>query len=129
MKSRTSAAVLAFFFGNIGAHKFYLGQGGVGFLYLCFCWTFIPALVGFVEGIQLFSMSDQQFNAQYNAWLLPSAAPAPQNLVVNVNTSAVSGGQSGGDIAAQVKSLHELHQGGALTAEEFVEQKRKLLSR
>lgn len=37
--------------GGIGAHKFYAGKPGQGFLYLIFCWTYIPSLVGFIEGI------------------------------------------------------------------------------
>ncbi|MEA1568161.1 NINE protein, partial [Salmonella enterica] len=39
-KSRIAAALLAFFLGGFGVHKFYLGKIGQGFLYLIFCWTF-----------------------------------------------------------------------------------------
>ncbi len=35
-KNRISAALLAFFLGGIGVHKFYLGKVGQGFLYLIF---------------------------------------------------------------------------------------------
>lgn len=35
-KNKVVAAVLAFFLGGIGIHKFYLGQGGMGVLYLLF---------------------------------------------------------------------------------------------
>lgn len=48
-KSDVAAILLAFFLGSFGAHRFYLGQTGWGILYLCFCWTFIPHLVSFVE--------------------------------------------------------------------------------
>ena len=34
-KSSTTAVVLAFFLGGIGAHRFYMGQVGLGVLYLC----------------------------------------------------------------------------------------------
>jgi TM2 domain-containing membrane protein YozV len=64
--NRTTAAVFALFLGGIGAHKFYLGQAGLGILYLLFCWTFIPAIVGFIEGIVYLSMSDESFKARYN---------------------------------------------------------------
>jgi TM2 domain-containing membrane protein YozV len=66
-RNRTSAALFALFLGGIGAHRFYLGQPGLGILYLVFFWTFIPAFVGFIEGIVYLSMSDQSFNARYNA--------------------------------------------------------------
>ncbi|RKO71209.1 TM2 domain-containing protein [Sphingobacterium puteale] len=42
MKDKTTAALMAFFLGGFGAHRFYLGQIGLGFLYLLFCWTLIP---------------------------------------------------------------------------------------
>jgi len=65
-KSRIVAALLAFFLGGFGFHKFYLGQIGWGILYLLFCWTFIPALVAFVEFILLLLSSDEQFDRRFN---------------------------------------------------------------
>ena len=65
-RNRTTAAIFALFLGGLGAHKFYLGQAGLGILYLLFCWTFIPAIVGFIEGIVYLTMSDESFNARYN---------------------------------------------------------------
>jgi TM2 domain-containing membrane protein YozV len=66
-RNRSSAGILAIFLGGIGAHKFYLGQTGAGIVYLLFCWTFIPAFIGFIEGIVYLSTSDVAFNAKYNA--------------------------------------------------------------
>lgn len=43
--------LLCFFLGGIGAHKFYAHKTGSGILYLLFCWTFIPALIAFIEFI------------------------------------------------------------------------------
>lgn len=60
-KSKTAAALLAFFLGGIGIHKFYLGQTGAGIVYLLFCWTFIPSFVAFIEFILLLAMSDADF--------------------------------------------------------------------
>lgn len=57
VKSRGVAVVLALLLGGIGAHKFYLGRPGQGLLYLLFCWTYIPMVVGFVEGI-LYALSN-----------------------------------------------------------------------
>lgn len=48
-KSETTGLLLAFFFGGVGAHHFYLGHVGLGVLYLLFCWTFIPSLVALGE--------------------------------------------------------------------------------
>ena len=64
-KSRTTAAILAFFLGGIGVHKFYLGRIGWGTIYLLFCWTFIPAIVAFIEFIIYLTMSDAAFKKKY----------------------------------------------------------------
>lgn len=64
-KNRGLAAVLALFLGGIGVHKFYLGQIGLGVIYLLFCWTFIPAIVALIEAILLFAMTDEKFAAKY----------------------------------------------------------------
>ena len=64
-KSRTVAIVLAFFLGGIGAHKFYVNKPGVGILYVLFCWSFMPALVGLAEAIQYLCMSEEVFKKKY----------------------------------------------------------------
>ncbi len=64
-KSKIAAALLAFFLGGFGIHKFYLGQVGLGIVYLIFCWTFIPAIIAFIEFIILLTMNDETFNQKY----------------------------------------------------------------
>lgn len=64
-KTKIAAALFAFFLGGFGAHKFYLGQIGLGFVYLIFCWTFIPAIIAFIEFILFLTMSDETFNQKY----------------------------------------------------------------
>lgn len=64
-KSRVAAALLAFFLGGLGVHKFYLGRIGWGFIYLLFCWTLLPALIAFIEFIIYLTMSDQAFAEKY----------------------------------------------------------------
>ena len=64
-KSRLAAALFAIFLGGIGIHKFYLGKVGQGILYLLFCWTLIPAIIGLIEGIVYLTMSDQSFLQKY----------------------------------------------------------------
>ncbi len=66
-KSRIAAALFAIFLGGLGIHKFYLGRVGWGIVYLLFCWTFIPAIVGFIEGIIYLTMSDEEFIAKYGS--------------------------------------------------------------
>jgi len=65
-KSRTVAVLLALFLGGIGAHKFYLGKVGSGLLYLLFCWTLVPAIVAFIEGILWLCMSNESFATRYS---------------------------------------------------------------
>jgi len=48
-KDVTAAILLAFFLGSFGAHRFYMGEIGLGVLYVVFCWTGIPHLVALVE--------------------------------------------------------------------------------
>lgn len=64
-KDKTVAGVLAILLGDIGIHKFYLGQTGKGILYLLFCWTLIPAIIALIEGIQILCMSDEKFQKKY----------------------------------------------------------------
>lgn len=68
-KNRTTAGILALCLGGLGAHRFYLGGGAnvvLGIFYLVFCWTFIPAIVAFIEGIYFLCISDATFAATYN---------------------------------------------------------------
>lgn len=65
-KSKTTAALLALLVGGLGAHHFYLGNTVLGIVYILACWTFIPAIVAFVEAIVFLTMSDAAFDAKYN---------------------------------------------------------------
>lgn len=64
-KDKTLAGLLALFLGGLGIHKFYLGKTGQGFIYLIFCWTYIPAIISLIDGILLLTMSKEKFNAKY----------------------------------------------------------------
>ncbi|MDW9381371.1 TM2 domain-containing protein [Chryseobacterium sp. JV558] len=66
MKSKSTTTLLAFFLGGLGIHRFYLGQNVMGILYLIFCWTFIPALIAFVDFFVFIFMSESRFNYKYN---------------------------------------------------------------
>lgn len=72
-KNKVVAALLAFFLGDFGIHKFYLGRPGQGFLYLlltlCFFWTgfipFIITVVCLIEGIIYLTTDDKEFRRKY----------------------------------------------------------------
>lgn len=73
IKSKTTAGLLALFFGGWGIQWFYLGKSARGLVYLLlwifFCWTVVvPVILAFIsliEAIKFFSMSQQKFNDKY----------------------------------------------------------------
>ncbi len=62
---RVVAAALALIFGFLGAHHFYLGNIRRGILYVCFCWTAIPGIIGFIEGIIYLTETNEEFEAKH----------------------------------------------------------------
>ena len=81
--------LLALFLGGFGVHHFYLRRTGLGILYLCFSWTGITWILGFIE---CFFMPGRvrEFNAIQAAGIaaaLGMQMPAwgqPLNVTVNV---------------------------------------------
>lgn len=63
--TRVTAGVLAIILGSFGVHKFYMGKIGMGILYLLFCWTSIPGIIGLVEGIIYLTKDDDTFREMY----------------------------------------------------------------
>ena len=74
-KNKKEAGVLAIVLGGIGIHKFYLGKYGQGLVYAALCWTFIPALLGIVEGIHFLTESEEQFREELEPKPKKSKAP------------------------------------------------------
>ena len=61
--NKVAYALLAIFLGGFGAHNFYAGKTVKGIIYLVLCWTFIPALLGLIEGcIALGKKTDSEGN-------------------------------------------------------------------
>lgn len=69
IRDKFIAGILGIIFGGIGLHKFYLKKPGLGIIYLLFCWTFIPSLIGFIEGILYLLMDDIEFQNKYHVRL------------------------------------------------------------
>ena len=65
-KDPTVALLLCLFLGGIGAHHFYMGNTGIGVIYLLFFWTFIPAFIALVE-LFLISQRVRAYNDQKGA--------------------------------------------------------------
>ena len=69
VKSKVVAGLLGICLGGFGIHKFYMGKIGMGILYLLFCWTGIPAIVGFVEGITYLFSNKENFQLKHHVRL------------------------------------------------------------
>jgi TM2 domain-containing membrane protein YozV len=66
--AKAKLLLLTFFFGGVGAHKFYLGQWLQGLLYALFCWTLIPGLVALVELAVYACSGSARLNRLYSVW-------------------------------------------------------------
>ncbi len=64
-KDRITAGIIALLLGGIGVHKFYIGKIASGVLYLLFCWTGIPLLISFIEGIIYLVENDEEFQYKH----------------------------------------------------------------
>lgn len=116
MKNKTLAAVLSLLLGGIGIHKFYLGKNKQGILYLLFFWTFIPSILGLIDAIKLFMMSNEDFDFKYN-----------KKYVSFYNSSSKPRyDETDSNIVKDIKSLFDLKEKGAITEEEYLEKKNEL---
>jgi TM2 domain-containing membrane protein YozV len=64
-KSKSVSVGLSLVLGGIGAHKFYLRKPGMGFLYLMFCWTGVPAIIGLFEAVKYINMGEEEFQQRF----------------------------------------------------------------
>ncbi len=120
MKSTTTAYILWFFLGILGAHKFYLDKPVIGLLYLL---TF--GFFGIGWFIDLFTLGGQvsTYNALYGRQY-GSANNNINNIHVNVpNHNAVNPSS----VSEQLHKLYELKEKGILSEEEYISQKAKVL--
>ena len=61
-KSKGLAIFWAILLGGLGAHRFYMGETGLGILYVCFVWTAIPMIVALVEAIFFMGKRVEEYN-------------------------------------------------------------------
>ena len=66
IKNQRFAIWFSVLFGFLGVHKFYLGQHLKGSLYLVFCWTFVPMIIGWVDAVRTLKMSNLHFQERYS---------------------------------------------------------------
>lgn len=67
MKSKTTAAILAFCCGGIGIHRFYMGHTTPGIVYILLFWTGIPSILALIEGIMYLMDTDEKFQERVEA--------------------------------------------------------------
>ena len=62
LKSKIVFVLLALFVGGLGIHRMYLGNWGLGILYLLFCWTGVPMFIALGEAIVIgLDKNDERF--------------------------------------------------------------------
>ncbi|EGQ7815284.1 TM2 domain-containing protein [Vibrio parahaemolyticus] len=77
-KTKLAMALLTFFLGGVGGHKFYAGCWGWGLVYLVSCLLLpgVSAVVALVELIRVLTLSQERFDEKYNL-----TAPKPLTFI------------------------------------------------
>ncbi|HKK75556.1 MAG TPA: NINE protein [Saprospiraceae bacterium] len=67
MKDKNVAGILALFLGSFGVHRFYLGQIGLGILYIILnVFFFFSFFLSLIDAIVFFSQDQDAFDLKYN---------------------------------------------------------------
>ncbi|HAS45839.1 MAG TPA: hypothetical protein DCS93_35485 [Microscillaceae bacterium] len=120
-KSKMTAALLAWFLGIFGAHRFYLNQNSMGVGYILgsitFIGIFVTGIISFVDFIGFLVMSEEDFDRRYNP-----------HLVAYQGRPQVNGIQNTVYVADEIKKLDQLFQDGVITFEEFERRKQMIMN-
>lgn len=124
-KDKVTTALLAWFLGIFGAHRFYLGQNGMGIGYLLGTLTVIGAIftgiISFVDAIGILIMPQDTFDRRYN----PEHYFLEGTQSMNYNRGL---DQAHVNIADEIAKLDHLFRTGVITFEEFERRKARLLN-
>ncbi|WP_413514152.1 tellurite resistance TerB C-terminal domain-containing protein [Myroides odoratus] len=119
MKDKSVAALLAFFLGSLGIHKFYLNRPVQGVFYLLFCWTYIPGILGVFEAIRYILMSSDKFTLKYN----PTYYNNNPSSVLNSNLANSSNVINPKYNKSNILMPNQVVKSSSLISENFVQQK------
>ncbi len=110
-KNKYVTAALAWFLGVFGVHRFYLGQPGLGVLYLCTFGVF--GIASTIDAISYLVMPEQHFDVKHN-----NAIPPTKTTQVSLKPH---------DVADETNKQGQLIDKGLITLEESERRKAKLL--
>ena len=102
-KNKTTAVILAFLFGWLGIHWFYLGRPAKGIIYIIASLFLIGILLAFIDFFVLLCTSQEDFDREYNNQIEKT------------------------DKYEQLANLAKLKDSNILTVEEFEIEKNKIL--
>ena len=116
MKDKTIACLIALFLGSLGIHRFYLGQYGLGIVYILFSWTGIPFFISLADGIIFLTMDYRDFDMKYNGG------------EVSGDSSIFHQPPPVREVSHEIEHLFDLKEKGVLTEDEFQYRKEILLN-
>ncbi len=127
-KDKITTALLAWFLGIFGAHRFYLGQNGMGIGYLLGTMTIIGAVftgtIALVDAIGILIMPQETFDRRYNPeHYFLEASQQNGGYIQNRNLD-----QAHVNVADEIIKLDALFKNGIITFEEFERRKARLLN-
>ena len=119
-KDKLTTALLSWFLGTFGVHRFYLGQTGLGIAYLLGTFSFIGLIItvpaSIIDLIGFLIMPQETFDRKYNPEFYNQQIGLVNKPIGNVN------------VADELHKLDLLFKRGVITFEEFEKRKAQLLN-
>ena len=98
------------FGGGFGLQHFYCGSNFKGVMCIVFSWTFVPTILGWIDGVKFLTMSDDRFERRYTD-------VTREELAMRSRFNKYD----------ELERLGELHRKGVLSEDEFELAKMKLM--